>query len=91
MVADLIEFARRQPRVDHNRPGIDLAGGKHQGCQRQAVFADDHHAVARTHTQIPQCRSQVRNNRRQHAVAPGRCLINERGMSGRVRACGRIT
>ena len=46
VIPDLIEFARRQPRVDDDRPGVEPARGEQQTGQRDAVLADDHHAVA---------------------------------------------
>ena len=46
VIPDLIDLARRQPRIDDDRPGVEPARGEQQTGQRNGILADDHHAVA---------------------------------------------
>ena len=47
MIADLVELAWRQPRIGDDCPGVDPARRQKQRSQRDAVFTDDDHPVAR--------------------------------------------
>lgn len=46
MLADLIDLACGEARIRDDRPGVDPACGQEQPRQRNAVFADNDHAVA---------------------------------------------
>ncbi len=48
VVADGVDLARGQSRIDQDRPGADTCDGEEQRDQCGAVFADDEHAIART-------------------------------------------
>ena len=50
---DLIEFARRQPRIGNNRPGIEAACGEQQTGERNRILADEHQAIAGADAERP--------------------------------------
>ena len=54
VVPDLIQLARRQPRVGNDRPGVETEHGDQETGQRDAILADDHHTVASADTQRAQ-------------------------------------
>jgi hypothetical protein len=52
--ANGVEFDRRESRVRNERPRIEARSGEEQHDLRDAVFSDDHHAVAASHAALAQ-------------------------------------
>ncbi|MGY4486229.1 hypothetical protein ACVWWR_005420 [Bradyrhizobium sp. LM3.2] len=46
VIADLVQFARRQARVGDNRPGVEPARRQQQSGKRNTVLADNDHPIA---------------------------------------------
>ena len=78
MVADLIQFPCRQPRVGDDGPGVEPAHREQQSCQRDAVFADNHHPVARSHSKRGKDGGDLGDMPVQIAIAPGRPVLDQR-------------
>ena len=74
---DEIDLTRRQSRVHHHRPGIDLRGGEDQRDEREAVLADDHDPVAGTNIVELEDKRRVRDDRRQLGVGPGDIALHQ--------------
>ena len=85
VIADLVQFARRQSRVHDNSPGIDGACSQQKPDKRNAVLADDHHAVARTNAEVAQrCRDQADVDGKL-PIGPAFGVLDQRGMIRRLR------
>ena len=96
VIADLIQFARRQSRIGDDRPRIDPARRQQQRRKRDAVFADDDHPVARpdaerleTSGDICDRTDPVRDSSRRHRPRSARCGREIRQHAGQSPdACG---
>ena len=86
VLADEIDLTRRQSRVHHHRPGIDLRGGEDQRDEREAVLADDHDPVARTNIVKVEDAGGICDDGRQLGVGPGDIALRQRRV---VRALAR--
>src|ERR1700756_3909270 len=78
VIADLIELARRQSRVADDRPGIEPAPRPQQSRKRNAVFADDHHPVARPDAKGRELLSELADISFELAIGPPRAVLDER-------------
>ena len=88
MVADLVQLALRQPRIDHHRPGVEGRGREHEGRERQAVLAHDHDAIARPRAVVPECVCRVVDDSGQVAVGPHLAVADQGGLAGRAFSPG---
>ena len=88
MVADLVQFALRQPRIDHHRPGVEGRGGEHEGRERQAVLAHDHDAIARPRAVVPERVCRAVDDPGQIAVGPHLAVADQGGLAGRAFSPG---
>ena len=83
VIADLVQFARRQSRIGDDRPRIDPARRQQQRRKRDTVFADDDHPVARPDAERFKASSDIRNRAIQFAVAPGDAVFDQRNAVAR--------
>ena len=82
MVADLVQFACGQSRVGNDRPGVEPACRQQQGGERDTVFADNDHPVARSDSKRGEDGSDLSNALLQIAVAPGCPVLDQRDPVG---------
>ena len=82
MVADLVQFACGQSRVGDDRPGVEPARRQQQGGERNTVFADNDHPVARPDPQRREDGGDLADTLIQIAVAPGRPVFDQRDPVG---------
>ncbi len=54
MIADLVYLMRGKTGVHQHGPRVESGYGKQDGDKRPAIFANDHHAIPRTHARIAQ-------------------------------------
>ena len=78
MISDLIELARRQPRIGDDRPGVEPARGEHEAGKRDRVLTDDHHAVAGANTEHPQRVRHIVHRAIELAIGQGRVVVDQR-------------
>ncbi len=89
MRGDRIEFGGRQPCVRHERPRVEAGGREQQHDLRDAVFRDDHHAVAALHAEARQPRGRRIDGLRQIAVRQAARILDQRRLRGRLRGPAR--
>ena len=82
MVADLVQFACGQSRVGNDRPGVEPACRQQQGGERNTVFADNDHPVARSDSKRGEDGSDLANALIQISVAPGCPVFDQRDPVG---------
>ena len=85
VIPDLIELARRQPRVGNNRPGIEAACGQQETGERNRVLADQHHAIAGADAERAQRIHRAINRPIELAIGQASLVIDQRCPVG----CGR--
>ena len=78
VIADLIEFARREPRVGDGRPGVETARREQQTGKRNAIFAHDHHAVAGADAEREQRIRGPTHRAVEFAIGHGRAIVGQR-------------
>jgi hypothetical protein len=83
VIADLVQLARRQSRIGDDRPCVDPARSQQQGGKRDAVFADNHHPVARPDAERLERRAAISVTCAiQFAIAPGGAVLDSATMIG---------
>src|SRR5260370_37177848 len=71
VIANLVQFARRESGIGDDRPRVDPARRQQQGGKRDAVFADDDHTIARPDTGCIETSRNVRDPAIQVPTSPG--------------------
>jgi len=84
VLPDLIEFARREPRIDHDCPGIEPARGQEQAGQRDRILAHDHHAIAATNAELLQRLGDAPHRSIELAIGQPHLVVDQRQV---IRRC----
>ena len=83
VIPDLIEFARRQPRIGNNRPGIEAACGEQETGERNRILADEHQAIASADAERPQRFHGAANRPIEFAIGQPGLVVDQRRPIGR--------
>jgi hypothetical protein len=85
---NLIDFARRQPRVYYHRPRADLAAAEYQRAKRDRILAHQKHAIAGPDPEARQVLRHRRDSAPELSIAPAPAPFDESWVGRPIRNVG---